>query len=88
MEKSPGSGRLAIQHLAFLMPIPVLNLFAGHRKLCAVSGLEGLDLSSERAQEVARAGVTQLKLARDSGHPLIRFVAAHLLEIRRCSGDG
>jgi len=67
---------------------PYANLFAGHRKMCAVSGLEGLDPSSDKAREIAQAAAAQLHLARSSGHPLISFVAEHLLETRRCFGDG
>jgi len=67
---------------------PYANLFAGHRKMCAVSGLEGLNPSSDKARAITQAAATQLHLARGSGHPLISFVAEHVLETRRCFGDG
>jgi hypothetical protein len=60
------------------------ELFAGHRKLCAVSGLQGLDPTSERARGIARDADMQLGLARDAGYPLIRIVADYLLRTRRC----
>jgi hypothetical protein len=63
---------------------PYAQLFSGHRKLCAVSGLDGLDPASDRARGIAREADTQLALARDAGHPLIRIVAAHLLSSRKC----
>jgi len=44
---------------------PYLNLIAGHRKLCA-----GATADARR----------QLGRARDSGHPLIRVAALHLLD--------
>ena len=63
---------------------PYVQLFAGHRKLCAVSGLEGLDPSSDRGQQLAREADRQLAQARDAGHPLIRSVAQYLLTTRKC----
>lgn len=63
---------------------PYARLFAGHRKLCAVSGLEGLDPKSDRARGIARDANMQLALARDAGHPLIRTVADYLLTTRKC----
>jgi hypothetical protein len=61
-----------------------VQLFAGHRKLCALSSFEGLDPDSERAQEIAREADAQLRAARDSAHPLIRIVAEHLIATRSC----
>jgi hypothetical protein len=61
-----------------------VRLFAGHRKLCAVSGLEGLDPGSDRGQQVAREADRQLAQARDDGQPLIRIVAEYLLTTRKC----
>ncbi len=63
---------------------PYVQLFAGHRKLCAVSGLEGLDPNSNTAQGIARDADADLKTARDAGHPLIRIVADYLLASRKC----
>ena len=63
---------------------PYIQLFAGHRKQCAVSGLEGLDPKSDRALGIARDADRQLKLARDAGHPLLRIVADYLLTTRKC----
>jgi hypothetical protein len=63
---------------------PYAQLFSGHRKLCAASGLDGLDPASDRARGIAREAETQLALARDAGHPLMRIVAEHLLITRRC----
>jgi hypothetical protein len=63
---------------------PYAQLFSGHRKLCAVSGLDGLDPASDRARGIAREAESQLVLARDAGHPLIRIVAAHLLSSGKC----
>jgi hypothetical protein len=60
------------------------HLFAGHRKLCAVSGLEGRDPRSDEAREIRREGDRQLGLARDSNHPLLRVVAEYLLMTRKC----
>ena len=56
----------------------VMRSFAGHRKLCAVSGL-GLDPKSDKARGIARNADMQLRLAHDAGHPLIRIVADYLL---------
>jgi len=56
--------------------------------MCAASGLEGLDPSSEKGQAVARAALVQLQRARTSGHPLMTLVAGYVLEARRCFGDG
>jgi len=63
---------------------PYVQLFAGHRKLCAVSGLEGLDPKSDIAQGIARDADAELKAARNAGHPLIRIVADYLLTSRKC----
>ena len=63
---------------------PYVQLFAGHRKLCAVSGLEGLDPHSDAAQGIARDADADLKTARNAGHPLIRTVAEYLLASRKC----
>lgn len=63
---------------------PYVHLFAGHRKLCAVSGLTGLDRASDRARQIARDADRQIALARDEGPPLIRVVAEHLLKTRKC----
>ena len=63
---------------------PYIHLFAGHRKQCAVGGLEGLDPKSDRALGIARDADVQLKLARDAGHPLLRIVADYLLTTRKC----
>jgi hypothetical protein len=63
---------------------PYAQLFSGHRKLCAVSGLEGLDPASGRARQIAREADSQLALARDAGYPLIRIVAEYLLTTRKC----
>ena len=63
---------------------PHAQLFAGHRKLCAVSGLEGLDPKSDRARSIARDADMQLELARGAGYPLIRVVADYLLKTRKC----
>jgi hypothetical protein len=63
---------------------PYVQLFAGHRKLCAVSGLSGLDPKSDRALRIARDADMQLKLARAAGDPLIRLVADYLLTSRKC----
>jgi hypothetical protein len=67
---------------------PYLNLFAGHRKMCAVSGLQGLDPSSEKGRRIAQEAVAQLTLARNAQHPIIKLVAERVLESRRCFGDG
>src|SRR4029450_2220281 len=61
-----------------------LQLFAGHRKLCAASGLDRLDPQSARDGRIAREADAQLSAARDSGDPLIRVVAEYLLERRKC----
>jgi hypothetical protein len=63
---------------------PYVQLFAGHRKLCAVSGLDGLDPKSDRALSIARDADAQLKAARNAGHPLLRIVADYLLTSRKC----
>jgi len=63
---------------------PYAQLFAGHRKLCAVTGLEGLDPQSDRGRRIAREADMQLGLARDAGYPLIRIVADYLLITRKC----
>ena len=63
---------------------PYVHLFAGHRKLCAVGGLEGLDRASARARDISRDADRQLGIARDQGPPLVRIVAEHLLSTRRC----
>jgi hypothetical protein len=63
---------------------PYVRLFAGHRKLCAVSGLEGVNPKSDRAVAIASDADMQLRLARDAGHPLIRIVADYLLKTRKC----
>jgi hypothetical protein len=63
---------------------PYVHLFAGHRKLCAVSGLEGLDPNSDTAQGIARDADADLRTARNAGHPLIRIVADYLLASRKC----
>jgi hypothetical protein len=63
---------------------PYAQLFSGHRKLCAVSGLDGLDPASDRARGIAREAESQLASARDAGYPLIRIVAEHLLSSRKC----
>jgi hypothetical protein len=63
---------------------PYVQLFAGHRKLCAVSGLEGLDPRSDQGHQIAREADRQLAQARDAGHPLIRSVAQYLLTTRKC----
>jgi hypothetical protein len=63
---------------------PYIQLFAGHRKQCAVSGFEGLDPKSNRALRLAHDADVQLKLAREAGHPLLRIVAEHLLTTRKC----
>jgi hypothetical protein len=61
-----------------------LQLFAGHRKLCAVSGLEGLDPSGPRAYGVAEEAMEHLREAADHEHLLIREVARYVLRTRRC----
>ena len=63
---------------------PYAQLFAGHRKLCAITEMAGLDRSSGRALAIARAADAQLAAARNSGHPLLRIVAGYLLASRRC----
>ena len=63
---------------------PYVQLFAGHRKLCAVSGLEGLDPHSDTAQGITRDADADLTAARNAGHPLIRTVAEYLLASRKC----
>jgi hypothetical protein len=64
--------------------VPYVQLFAGHRKLCAASGMEDLDPASDRAQGIARDADRQLAAARDAGHPLVRIVADYLLTSRKC----
>jgi hypothetical protein len=51
---------------------PYLNLVAGHRRLCAAR------MDGEDPRDTPRA-VRQLKSAAQSGHPLIRAVAEHLI---------
>jgi hypothetical protein len=64
--------------------VPYVQLFAGHRKLCAVSGMEDLDPASDRGQRIARDAIRQLTAARNAGHPLLRMVADYLLTSRKC----
>lgn len=61
-----------------------VQLFAGHRRLCARSGFQGLDPNSEDGRRVAATAQAQLAGARDSGDPLLRSVAEYLLEARSC----
>lgn len=63
---------------------PYAQLFAGHRRRCAVSGLEGLDPKSEKVRGIARDADRQLELARDAGHPLIQIVADYLVRTTKC----
>jgi hypothetical protein len=63
---------------------PYAHLFAGHRKLCAVSGFDGLDRTSPKARDIARDADRQLAIARDQGPPLVHIVAEHLLATRKC----
>jgi hypothetical protein len=63
---------------------PYVQLFAGHRKLCAVSGVEGVDPRSERAAGIARDADAQLIAAGNPGHPLLRIVADYLVTSRKC----
>lgn len=60
-----------------------VRLFIGHRRLCAI-GLDGLDANGEAARRVRTQALAQLTLARESGPPLVRLAAEHLLETRRC----
>ena len=58
---------------------PYLNLIAGHRRLCASQ------IAGEDPQDGPRAK-GQLALAANSGHPLIRAVAEHVITTARpCS---
>ena len=63
---------------------PYLYLFAGHRRLCAVSGLEGLDPQSPEGHLVAAEAEAQLTHARDAGDSLLRVAAEYLLRTRKC----
>ena len=82
-EAASADAFLAKHRNSFVAPFALL--FAGHRKLCAVSGSRDLDPKSDRARAIARDADMQLGLARDAGHPLIRIVAEYLLETRKCS---
>jgi hypothetical protein len=64
--------------------VPYVQLFAGHRKLCALSGMEGLDPASDRAQALARDADQQFTAAHNAGHPLLRIGAGDLLAGRKC----
>lgn len=61
---------------------PYLNLVAGHRKLCA-SQLKGPEPEAAR-RALAEDARRQIARARDSGQPLIRAAAEHLLTNPRC----
>ena len=63
---------------------PFVQLFAGHRKLCAGNLIKELTSDNAAARRTLRESEAQLAAARDSGHPLIRVVAEHLLETQRC----
>lgn len=62
-----------------------LRLFAGHRRLCATSGLEGLNPQSPEGQRVAAEAESQLAEARDAGDPVLRVAAEYLLRTRKCN---
>ncbi len=66
---------------------PYLRLFAGHRRLCALGAVEGLDPTSAAGRRVADDARDRLRRARESGHPLIRLAADRLLEHPTCFGD-
>jgi len=61
-----------------------LHLFIGHRKLCALSGLDGLDPASLEGLTIRREANRELRLARESGGPLIRSVSDYLRDTRKC----
>ena len=61
---------------------PYLNLVAGHRKLCA-SEMDGA-AADARSRATAEDALRQLTRARDGGNRLIRVVADHLLQTKRC----
>lgn len=63
---------------------PYLHLFAGHRRLCALGHLEGLDPQSPEGRQVAAAADWQLARARDAGDPLLRVAAEYLMRTRTC----
>jgi hypothetical protein len=63
---------------------PYLELFAGHRKICATGGMKGALPSIEEVRRIAAEAVAQLQRAKDGGHPLIRLVADEVLTSRRC----
>jgi hypothetical protein len=63
---------------------PYLHLFTGHRRLCAVTGLQGLDPQSPEGRHVAGEAESHLAQARDSGDALLRVVSEYLLTTRRC----
>lgn len=52
-----------------------VQLFAGHRRLCAASGFQGLDPQSQEGRRVAGEAERHLSIARDSGDPILRVVA-------------
>jgi hypothetical protein len=63
---------------------PYVRLFAGHRKLCAVSVFEGLDPRRDKGMRISLEAESQLAAALTGGHPLVRVVADYLLTTRKC----
>lgn len=66
---------------------PYLWLFAGHRRVCALGAIEGLDPASAAGRRVADEARDRLRRARQMGHPLVRLAADRLLERPSCHGD-
>jgi hypothetical protein len=66
---------------------PYLNLFAGHRTLCAAASND-LDPTTERPVALLQKAIAHLKQAAAAGHPLITVVSEHLRRTRQCFGDG
>ena len=61
-----------------------VRLFSASRKLCAVSGLAGLDSASTEGHQVAAAADADLALASRSSQVLIRVAAQQLSRSRAC----
>ena len=61
-----------------------VQLFGGHRRLCALASLEGLDASSPEGRSTTAEAERLLAAARDAGDPILRAVAEHLLTTRTC----